>query len=482
MSASVGTTTRRLPRQSRTPPSDPPKVALLEWSVSVPVVAVILVAGIFDGDTIVHDWRPLVAWTLLTALVDLLPILYSDEIHMTMSLPLLLAAGMVFQPVEVGLIAFVGSVDRREFAGRITLARALFNRAQIGLSSAVASGAFHALSGHADQWPAVLGPATAAVIVDAAINVAIVGAAAALATKGSLRRVGETVALGSPLEFSLSYFGLGLLAAVFALIFSTTGPWGLTAVVLPLAMARQMFLHQKESAAGRHEVERKNLLLLALSERIAEERRDERARIAGSLHDDVLGALYKVHLLTEVLKQDLRTGQLLQLDDDLPCLAAASSQASDSIRDLIRDLRRSALGTGGLVSTLTLLAEDAREETDARIELDLQDVGGSDLMQLLIYQVVREALLNAVRHSEARSIAIEIWREHETIRLRVADDGVGFVASEVDNTAHFGLQLMSERAEVGGGVLLVDSGPGRGTVVHARFPLELRPTTQQDPD
>jgi hypothetical protein len=40
--------------------------------------------------------------------------------------------------------------------------------------------------------------------------------------------------------------------------------------------------------------------------------------VAGDLHDDVLPALFKVHLMGEVLKQDLASGRLLDLDDDLP--------------------------------------------------------------------------------------------------------------------------------------------------------------------
>jgi hypothetical protein len=66
------------------------------------------------------------------------------------------------------------------------------------------------------------------------------------------------------------------------------------------------------------------------------------------------------------------------------------------------------------------------------VRLELTDVGGSNVSQLLIYQVAREALNNAARHSRANRITVRLFRESGLIRLIVEDDGVGFDASQVD--------------------------------------------------
>ena len=56
------------------------------------------------------------------------------------------------------------------------------------------------------------------------------------------------------------------------------------------------------------------------------------------------------------------------------------------------------------------------------------------------------------------------------LRLVVSDDGVGFVPWTVDGHEHFGLQLISERVETGGGRVVVESRLGHGTTVAASLP------------
>ena len=83
--------------------------------------------------------------------------------------------------------------------------------------------------------------------------------------------------------------------------------------------------------------------------------------VAGELHDEVLPPLLKVHLMGQVLKQDLRAGRLLDLDDDLPGAAIRHPEvAQGAIREVLGDLRRSSLGPGGLTPTIRLLAPTTR--------------------------------------------------------------------------------------------------------------------------
>jgi signal transduction histidine kinase len=131
------------------------------------------------------------------------------------------------------------------------------------------------------------------------------------------------------------------------------------------------------------------------------------------------------------------------------------------------------LGPGGLNATLELLANQLEAAGSPSIELSLGDVGGSSLAQLLIYQVAREALNNAARHSRASKITVRLFRNEGLIRLVVEDDGVGFDATQVDRDAHFGLQLIAERVEAGRGRVVVDSRLGAGTRVMATLPPEL---------
>jgi two-component system NarL family sensor kinase len=174
----------------------------------------------------------------------------------------------------------------------------------------------------------------------------------------------------------------------------------------------------------------------------------------------------------EVLRRDLESGRLLDLDEDLPQLLHATTTAQDAIRKVLRNLRASSIGPEGLNSTLRLLAKSVESETDAKIYLDLDDVRGSSANQLLIYQIAREALHNAVKHSHASLIQMKLAIEGNTARLSLSDDGIGFDPTIVDGESHFGLQLLAERVDAAGGMLDVMSEPGVGTTIVVAVPID----------
>jgi signal transduction histidine kinase len=158
------------------------------------------------------------------------------------------------------------------------------------------------------------------------------------------------------------------------------------------------------------------------------------------------------------------------LEEDLPTLPGATEAASESMRALIRSLRDSPLGTGGLAETLRLVVRYMEQESTARIALSCERVGATPLVQLLAYQVTREALRNALRHSKASEVMIGVVDQDGDLRITVEDDGIGFDPESVDQKTHFGLALMRERIEIAGGVLYVDSRIGEGTRIIARLP------------
>jgi two-component system nitrate/nitrite sensor histidine kinase NarX len=175
----------------------------------------------------------------------------------------------------------------------------------------------------------------------------------------------------------------------------------------------------------------------------------------------------------QVLRQDLAAGRLLELEDDIPALLGAVDSANDAVRGLISGLRRSPLGSAGFIGTLRLLVEHLQTISPAAFTLDIEDIEGPPLTQLLAYQVVREALNNAVRHSGATAIRVQAGVHAGAVRVIIEDDGSGFVPAKLDGADHFGLSMMRERVELIGGVLHVESAHGVGTRVVARLPLEV---------
>ena len=244
---------------------------------------------------------------------------------------------------------------------------------------------------------------------------------------------------GSVSEFALIYVSFGLLSLMLAEIYESVGAWSLLVFVIPVLLARQAFVGNKRLANASRRLETQAEALRDVASAMADERREERLSLAAGLHDEVLPPLFKVHLMGQVLRQDLASGRLLALEEDVPALLGATEAASESMRILIRSLRDSPLGAGGLAETLKLLVRYMEAESNARITLSCEHVGATPLVQLLAYQVAREALRNALRHSKASKVLISVVDREGVLRITVEDDGIGFEPHSVDQQTHFGL-------------------------------------------
>jgi signal transduction histidine kinase len=425
-----------------------------------------------QSDLLAH-FPEVLPWLAIVALADLMPVPIWGSVELMMSFPVLLASAFVFPPYVVGALAFLGSLDTREIRREIPLGRALFNRSNLALSVIVASWIFHSLGADVLDWPHVVFPASAALCVDFLVNATLVILGTRLLTKVPASRLIRNVYGGDqPAAFLGGYLCFGLMALVLATVYEAAGAWGLIAFAIPVLLARQMFVHWKALALARVQLEDERRILAHVSSRIADERRDERLTVAAGIHDDVLPPLYKVHLMGQVLRQDFASGRLLDLEADIPDLLQATEAASLAFRDLIRDLRRSTLGPGGLVHTLRLLVTSLTNDSGIRIELEAEAVPGTPLTHLRLYQVAREALANVVRHSQAERARVTLHDAGDAIRLAIEDDGCGFQPSLVDRDHHFGLQLMRERVELAGGTLEVVASSDGGTRVDVTVPVD----------
>src|SRR5919201_3501356 len=105
-------------------------LALAVFEAAIIVPAVVTIAALLVREP--SDISPeLLLWVVVMTGVELLPVPFWRGLQISMSFPLLLAAGFLHQPAAAGLIALVGSFDPREFKREVTFLRALFNRSQI---------------------------------------------------------------------------------------------------------------------------------------------------------------------------------------------------------------------------------------------------------------------------------------------------------------------------------------------------------------
>jgi signal transduction histidine kinase len=410
----------------------------------------------------------LLVWAMFVAIAGFVPLSSGRGPSLAMDLPLLLAAAFVFGPLISGLIALLGTVDIREIRREISWSRALWNRSQTSISVMCASAAFAELADLGD-WPLTPLVALVALGVDVSANYIIVAYGTSLRTGRSLGQSIRDMRFGSPATFLVSYGCFGFLGILIAEAYARFGLSGVVASVAPIVLGKQLFVHRSRLDNAEQELEDNSVALSHVDERIATERQQERARIAGALHDEVLQDLYNVTIRAQVLRQDLLNGRLLELEDDLPAVIEASEAAVEDLREVIQGLRSAAIGHAGLVETLNLFARRMEQESGTQIVISLDtSVRSTPERELVVYQIAREALVNAVHHSKARTIWLSVRREAGSVQAEIADDGSGFDPTNTSRL-HFGLSLMNERALEIGAVLEVRSSPGSGTVVRLSF-------------
>ena len=445
------------------------RIFQLASSLSIFVFLALLVSSerlALDG-----RWSQIALWAAVALAADLMLVRVGKGVTLTMSLPVSLAAALLFPPAFAATVAFAGCFDPMEVRGESSLSRAVFNRSQVALATTAAAFVFHVGDVNAAVWPAVALWSLMALAADFAVNAACVVPTIVLRDRVSPLMAVRHLFGSAPADSTILYVSMGLVGPLIAAIYLAAGGWGLLFCLVPLALARGGLVRAERLHEAKERVATKDEALRRTTESVSEERRDERVALAGELHDEVLPPLFKVHLMGQVLKEDLDAGRLLDLDSDIPELLAATAASQAAVRHVVDRLRRSSLGPEGLVGTIRLLAEHLQSSGAPPVDLFLEDMDGSDEALLVLYQVAREALTNAAKYSKARRITVRMWEEDRTARLIVTDTGIGFETSKVDLRNHFGLQLMKERVESRGGRLVVESRLGEGTTLAAKVPL-----------
>jgi signal transduction histidine kinase len=417
----------------------------------------------------------LLGWMVVGFVASLATIsIVEHEPVLSMDLPVLLACAFVKGPWAAGLVAFIGTIDLNELRGSISPSRAAWNHAQVSLSVMAAGLVFAGLGGEVGDWPVALLCAAAALACDVVVNYLAVALMLSLATGRGFGSVLASMRIGDPRRFGLTYAAFGLSSILMAEVYVSVGFLGLAVFLAPLLLAREAFRQTWRAASIEKDLAARRDALRHVDERIADEREDERARIAEALHDDVLQSLFDVTIRAHVLKECYRSGRLLELESEVPSLIRASERTADELRDVISGLRKSRIGHAGLVDTLTLLISHMKGESEIVFVSDLDTTLTAPAeLELVIYQVAREALCNAVKHSSAATVWIALRRRNGRIELEVLDDGRGFNPMN-HQSKHFGLVLMRERVSVTGGVLEISSQPGSGVRLSATFPEESK--------
>jgi len=205
---------------------------------------------------------------------------------------------------------------------------------------------------------------------------------------------------------------------------------------------------------GRLEAEQQDSVRRSL-----EAQESERHRVARELHDEVGQSLTAVMLQLDRVSQ-LASGELRE---EMAEAREVTRSSLEDVRAIATRLRPEALDDLGLPSALAALTDRVAERTGVRIERRFarQVPDLTPERELVCYRIAQEAVTNALRHSEASTIAVELSATGATLTLTVTDDGKGLEGEAPGS----GIQGMRERALIVGAKLQIESSRGVGTTV-----------------
>ncbi len=199
----------------------------------------------------------------------------------------------------------------------------------------------------------------------------------------------------------------------------------------------------------------------------------ERARIAKDMHDDLGARLTQLGLISELVESpDFR--QDPTASPPLPRVSSLAREAVRSLDEIVWAVTPGKNTLDQLAGYLLHSAQDLISPSGIRLDVRMpQQVPSSPLSSELrhnVYLVMKEALNNAVKHSEATRIILEMSFTSGAALLRVTDDGRGFDPGEAAGAGN-GLANMAKRAESVGARFECTSRPGHGTSISIGFPL-----------
>ena len=217
--------------------------------------------------------------------------------------------------------------------------------------------------------------------------------------------------------------------------------------------------------------------LRTLSHRLLEIQETERRYIARELHDEVGQALTALRIgLKRAEGSRTLEAAKASVHESMPTV----EELINKVRNLSVELRPSILDDFGLVAALDWYVNwlSPRVGFKVAFRTDLTEERFSPVLELTCFRITQEALTNAARHAEAKIVHVDLETMNGELHLTVKDDGNGFNVDETLLRAlkgeSFGLLGMQERASLAGGRLELTSEPGKGTVIHAYFPLESK--------
>lgn len=214
-----------------------------------------------------------------------------------------------------------------------------------------------------------------------------------------------------------------------------------------------------------------------LEREILEISESERQRTGRDLHDSLGAKLTGLAVLGKALAHRL-AAKLIPEAAAAQELASHLQAAVGRVQSIARGLWPLEVSPAGLPARLRLLAQETAKEGEVPCVFheDPSAVVDDALQATHLFRIAEEAVHNAMRHSSASQIVVQLKRDGSAVRLSVKDDGQG-ISADARTSPGLGMRSMRYRASQLGGGLEVKQGPEGGTLIECSIPVANLPQT-----
>lgn len=210
---------------------------------------------------------------------------------------------------------------------------------------------------------------------------------------------------------------------------------------------------------------------------------DERRSLARELHDELGQYVTAIKTfavgIANKAKSNSTGAGMPEIASSAQVIVSAANQIYDGMHNIVRQLRPGSLDNLGLAETLKDAVSNYQAQyPNVNIQLHLSKNLESGNLEALgetvsinLYRIVQESLNNAFKYAKATEINIRLTKSSAgELLLTIQDNGIGMDVDSVDQTTHFGLLGMRERAQALNGTFSIISEPTKGTVINVTVP------------
>jgi LPXTG-motif cell wall-anchored protein len=220
-------------------------------------------------------------------------------------------------------------------------------------------------------------------------------------------------------------------------------------------------------------------------QKIVEVEEDARKKLARDLHDGPTQSVSAIAMRMNYIYR-LNEKNPAEVPEELKKVEELARNTAKEIRHMLFTLRPLVLETQGLGAALKQLGEKMQETHGQAVVVRL----GRDVESLLsahqqgvLFYTIEEAVNNARKHAKASVINVTLGRKERTLICQIADNGVGFDTSILNNyekRGSLGMVNMKERIELLDGSFRIDSAPGKGTSITIYIPIKAQQAKADD--